>query len=86
MGGGQGHGRGRRCPRVFSYRYFPATLTGQASEEKDAPFCAGQAIREEKGKSKVVAELGTTEMSSNTHVATNWSTQACSLPTPAVWC
>lgn len=35
---------------------------------------AGQAVREEKGKSNVVAELGT-KLGSNPNVATNWSTQ-----------
>lgn len=64
-------GRGRDCPRFFGYCGFSATVTGQVGKEMDIPFCAGQAVREEKGKSNVVAELGTTKLGSNPNVATD---------------
>lgn len=55
MGRGQKRAGEGRCPRFFSYCGFPATVTGQVGKEMDVPFCAGQAVREEKGKSNVVA-------------------------------
>lgn len=64
-------GRGRDCPRFFSYYGFSATVTGQVGKEMDIPFCAGQAVREEKAKSNIVAELGPTKLGSNPSVATD---------------